>query len=96
MIGGLTTCNLARVRDEIQEGGEESGKKAKPAKSAKKAVRKAAKNIALTDMAMALLSGQIKVIDLTATLGPETPLHQAATAICRQHAEVEVHDDLAL
>ena len=31
-------------------------------------------NKALTDLASALISGSIKVVDLTAPLGPETPI----------------------
>ena len=59
-------------------------------KAAKKPAKKAAKT-ALTGMAEALLTGKIKVIDLTATLGPETPLIKLPPSIGLNTPPIEIH-----
>ena len=45
----------------------------------------------LTDLASALLSGAVKVVDLTAPLGPETPLIQLPPEIGKNTPPVKVH-----
>jgi isatin hydrolase len=46
---------------------------------------------ALNDLAAALLSGRVEVIDLTATLGPETPLIKLPPSIGLNTPQVEIH-----
>ena len=61
-------------------------------KSAKKPARKAsAKKSATMELAAALLGGRVKVIDLTATLGPETPLIKLPPSIGLNTPQVEIH-----
>ena len=70
-------------------------KSAKAAKKpAKKPARKAtkAKKTALTDVAMALLTGKVKVIDLTATLGPDTPLIKLPPEFGLNTPAIEIHE----
>ena len=45
----------------------------------------------VTDLAAALLSGRVEVIDLTATLGPETPLIKLPPEIGLNTPAVEIH-----
>jgi kynurenine formamidase len=76
-------------------------KKAKPAakKPAKKSSAKkkaparkaAAPKSATMELAAALLGGRVKVIDLTATLGPETPLIKLPPSIGLNTPQVEIH-----
>jgi kynurenine formamidase len=66
----------------------------KPVKArtaAKKAVAKKKKS-ALGGIAQAFLSGRVKVIDLTATLGPETPLIKLPPQIGLNTPGVEIHE----
>ena len=46
---------------------------------------------AVTELAAALLAGRVEVIDLTATLGPETPLIKLPPAIGLNTPAVEIH-----
>jgi len=41
---------------------------------------------AVTELAAALLGGRVEVVDLTATLGPETPLIKLPPETRAQHA----------
>ena len=45
----------------------------------------------LADLASALLSGSVRVVDLTAPLGPETPVIQLPPAIGKNSPPVKVH-----
>lgn len=46
---------------------------------------------AVTQLAAALLSGRVEVVDLTATLGPETPLIKLPPQIGLNTPQVEIH-----
>ena len=45
----------------------------------------------LADLASALLSGSVRVVDLSAPLGPETPVIQLPPQICKNTPPVKVH-----
>lgn len=61
-------------------------------KSTRKPTKKiVAKKNSLTNMAEALLTGKVKVIDLTATLGPETPLIKLPPSVGLNTPNVEIH-----
>ena len=64
---------------------------AKKAKAKKKAPKAAAKKSATHDLAAALLGGRVKVIDLTAILGPETPLIKLPPSIGLNTPQIEIH-----
>ena len=61
-------------------------------KKTAKTARKVARKSAVTEMAAALLEGRIKVIDLTATLGPDTPLIKLPPSIGLNTPTIEVHE----
>ena len=50
----------------------------------------------LADLASALLSGSVRVVDLSAPLGPETPVIQLPPQIGKNTPPVKVHQHLAL
>ena len=50
----------------------------------------------LADLASALLSGTVRVVDLTAPLGPETPVIQLPPQIVQEHAAGEGASDLQI
>ena len=49
-------------------------------------------NTVLTDFAAALLSGSIKIVDLTAPLGPDTPVIYLPPQIGKNTPAVKVHE----
>ncbi len=69
-----------------------NAKKTAAKKVARKPARKMARKTSLTDVAAALLSGRVKVIDLTATLGPDTPLIKLPPQIGLNTPKIEVHE----
>ena len=66
-----------------------SASKKKPAKRAAPA---RAKKTAIGDLAEALFKGRVKVIDLTATLGPDTPLIKLPPSIGLNTPAIELHE----
>ena len=50
-----------------------------------------ATSTAVTELAAALLTGRVEVVDLTATLGPETPLIKLPPSIGLNTPAVEIH-----
>ena len=67
-------------------------KVAKKTKPARKPAATRAKKSALSDFAAALFKGQVKVIDLTATLGPDTPLIKLPPSIGLNTPTIEMHE----